>query len=348
VVQLPLGVFLDRYGPRKVQSLLLCIAALGCTAFAMAPDFIGLLAARAIIGVGFSAGLMASYKSSATFVPPARRSLANAAIMAFGGLGVVVATEPTEYLVGWLGWRWTFIVFAGLIVAAAAFIYLAAPRKDVTTEPSPLALQFHQLAAILRMPLFWRLAPLCALTAGAQIGIQTLWAGPWHRDVLGLSRQGVAQHLLWMAISFVGGILAVGFLADRLGRRGVSPMAVMLGCNALFILAQAVIVMEWQALVVPAWLVFAALGQAAILCFPWFAAHAGESLAGRSNAAINFSIFVVAFASQWLVGVIIGLFPPLGLGYEPRAYAWAFGAFLTLQVLALAWYLAAPIGREEA
>ena len=61
--QLPLGVLLDHYGPRKVQAGLLTIAALGCLAFAVAPGFIGLFAARAVIGLGFSAGVMASYKS---------------------------------------------------------------------------------------------------------------------------------------------------------------------------------------------------------------------------------------------------------------------------------------------
>ena len=58
--QLPLGVLLDRYGPRKVQAGLLTVAAIGSAAFAFAPDFLGLFAARAVVGLGFSAGLMAS------------------------------------------------------------------------------------------------------------------------------------------------------------------------------------------------------------------------------------------------------------------------------------------------
>ena len=135
--QLPLGVLLDRYGPRKVQAGLLTLAALGCVAFAFAPGFIGLFAARAVIGLGFSAGLMASYKSSATWVPIERRSLANTAIMSVGAMGVVVATEPTEYLVSLIGWRNAFLVFAGVILLAALFILLAAPRKDTVGAPAP-------------------------------------------------------------------------------------------------------------------------------------------------------------------------------------------------------------------
>jgi MFS family permease len=339
--QLPLGVLLDRYGPRKVQAGLLSVAALGCVGFAFAPDFLGLFAARAVIGLGFSAGLMASYKSSATWVPAERRSLANTAIMSMGALGVVVATEPTEWLVGLIGWRNAFLVFAGLILLAAGFILAAAPRKDTLTTPAPLRQQFGQMIAIMKTPLFWRIAPLLGLTSGVQIGIQTLWAGPWMRDVMGFTREEVARHLLFMAVAFMVGILSVGVIADRLARRGIGPMQVMLGFNLLYFAAQAVIVLRIEGLMFPAWLFVAAFGQVAVLAFPWFAAHIGKELAGRANATINFTMFVAAFASQYLVGLIIGLFPASGTGYSPQGYSWAIGIFLAAQLLAYGWYLAA-------
>ena len=334
--QLPLGVLLDRYGPRRVQAGLLCVAAMGCIGFALAPDFSGLFAARAVIGLGFSAGLMASYKSSATWVPIERRSLANTAIMSMGALGVIVATEPTEFLVSQIGWRPVFVVFSVFILAAAVVILVVAPKADTVGTPAPLKRQFADLIAIMRRPLFWRVAPLLALTSGLQIGIQTLWAGPWLRDCMGLSREEVARHLLWMAVSFMVGILSVGVIADRLGRRGIGPMPVMISFNLLYFLAQAVIVLRLEGLAFPAF------GQAAVLAFPWFAAHIGKDLAGRANATINFTMFVAAFLSQYLVGLVIGWFPATASGYDPRGYSWAIGFFLLLQLAAFAWYLLAP------
>jgi predicted MFS family arabinose efflux permease len=344
--QLPLGVLLDRYGPRLVQAGLLCVAALGCLAFAFAEEFLGLFAARAMIGLGFSAGLMASYKSSATWVPIERRSLANTAIMSFGALGLVVASEPTQHLVSLIGWRNAFVIFAGLILLAALFILAAAPRKDTVGKPAPLRQQFAEMLEILRTPLFWRIAPLLGLTSGVQIGVQTLWAGPWLRDVLGLSREEVGRHLLFMAAAFMVGIFTAGLIADRLGRRGISPMQVMLGFTLLYLAAQVLIVFRVEGLMFPAWLIVAAFGQVAVLAFPWFAARIGPELAGRANASINFSMFVVAFAAQYLVGLIIGLFPASATGYSPEGYSWALGFFLVAQVLALLWYLAASPHKE--
>ena len=97
---------------------------------------------------------------------------------------------------------------------------------------------------ILSLPLYWRLAPFLGLTAGVQIAIQTLWAGPWLRDVLGLGRDEVARHLLWMAVAFMIGILSIGFVVDRLGRRGVSPLTVMLVYLLVYLAAQCVIVLR--------------------------------------------------------------------------------------------------------
>lgn len=337
--QLPLGVLLDRFGPRRVQTGLLLIAAAGCAGFAAAPGFATLFAARAVIGLGFSAGLMASYKASSLWVPLERRSLANAAIMSMGALGLVVATEPTALLADALGWRTVFLIFAGVIVVSSLFVFFAVPEKEDHAPTVSFGQQWRELVSIMKLPLFWRVAPLLGLTAGIPIAYQTLWAGPWFRDVMGLAPLEVARHLFWMAVSFMGGILTVGLIADRLQRRGIGPMTTMLGCLALHTLAQAMIVLQVKALAFPAWLLLSAVGQSAILAFPWFAKQVGEGLSGRANATINFSMFVVAFTVQYAVGLIIGRFAPTPSGYDPQGYVWGFGICLALQVAALLWYL---------
>src|ERR1700694_5203953 len=61
--QLPLGVLLDRYGPRRVQVALLGVAAFGCLLFAFGRNALMLTAARALIGLGFCGGLMGGFKA---------------------------------------------------------------------------------------------------------------------------------------------------------------------------------------------------------------------------------------------------------------------------------------------
>jgi MFS family permease len=338
--QLPLGVLLDRYGPRRVQIGLFCCAAAGSLLFSIGQDVAVLSLARAMIGLGFAGGLMSGFKAVVLWVPPPRRALANACIMSFGALGILVATVPVELAILAVGWRAVFVGLALITLAVAGLILLAVPEQAEGRRES-LAQQIMSVVPIYRDRLFWRLAPLLALTGGTHIAIQTLWAGPWFRDVAGLDRMAVASHLMVVAIAFLIGILSSGVIADWLGRRGIDLLTTMLGFLAIFFVAQVAVVLQLNSLTLPIWFLFGMFGQVAVLAYPWLSSHYGAALSGRTNTAVNLLLFLTAFAVQYAIGAIIDLFPPTATGgYSPEGYRWAFGAFLVLQLLALAWYLA--------
>jgi MFS family permease len=343
--QLPLGVLLDRYGPRRVQTAMLLIAAGGAALFSVGGTATVLAIARGLIGLGFAGGLMSSFKAVVVWVPEARRALANACVMSLGAVGLIVSTAPMEALVASVGWRVAIAGLAAVTALIAATIFVVVPRDIGNGAPAgtPLGDQFRIIATIYRDRGFMRLAPLLGLTAGTHISVQTLWAAPWARDIMGLDRAGVAQHLFWMACAFFVGILTTGAVADWFKRRrGVSELDVMLAFLAAFLAAQAVIVLDpVPALRVPAWLVFGLTGQVAILAFPWLSSHFGAALSGRANTAMNLMIFAAAFVSQWAIGWIIDRFARTAAGgYAPEAFQAAFGIFLALELAALAWYLA--------
>ena len=118
-IQLPLGILLDRYGSRRVEALLLIIAGLGCVGFAIGDNLVELVVARALIGLGVSACLMASFKVLAVWYSPERLPSLNAAVMVAGGLGALAATTPLARVVDVLGWRDMFFVLAGLTTLVA-------------------------------------------------------------------------------------------------------------------------------------------------------------------------------------------------------------------------------------
>ena len=339
--QLPLGVLLDRYGPRRTQAALLACAALGSLLFALADGLTGLTLARALIGLGFAGGLMAGFKAVVLWVPEPRRALANACIMSFGALGILVATVPVELAVQAVGWRSVFVGLATLTLAVAALILLVVPERPAAPSQPGLRPQVDAVLKIYGDRAFWRLAPLLATTAGSHIAIQTLWAGPWFRDVAGYDQLGVAKWLMLLATAFLIGILLTGWVADRLIRRGIDILDVMLGVLALFFLAEFAIVMQWTWLNPVMWTVFGMTGQVAVLAYPWFASHFGTALSGRAHTAINLLLFATAFGVQYAIGEIIDFYgAPTAGGYEPAAYQMGFGLVLALQLVCLVWYLA--------
>ena len=127
-VQLPAGVALDRYGPRRVQSVLLLVAAVGSLLFASADSVAGLMLGRALIGFGVAMSLMAGLKAIVLWVPPARVALANGCMVMLGALGAVTATAPAEMLIAYLGWRGLFLLLTWLCVVSALVIYVVVPE----------------------------------------------------------------------------------------------------------------------------------------------------------------------------------------------------------------------------
>jgi MFS family permease len=126
--QIPLGLLLDRFGPRRVNGTLLVLAAAGALFFAYSDSFVDLVAARALIGLGVSACLMASIQAFILWFPPERMSTMIALAYSMGGLGAITASVPLEIALRVLSWREVFELLAVFTLLLSAVFALAVPE----------------------------------------------------------------------------------------------------------------------------------------------------------------------------------------------------------------------------
>lgn len=344
--QLPLGLLLDRFGSRRVEAALLLFAAAGALLFARAESLAGLVTGRALIGLGVSACLMAAFKAFSTWFPPERLPLANGVQMVSGGIGALTATAPVEAALAFTDWRGIFLLLAGLTLAAAIAIFLMVPEGSGHRSQESLRQQLQGLRTIFTSRAYWRLAPWAILAQAAYLSIQGLWSGPWLRDVAGLDRAAAADLLFLIALAMIAGYLGFGALTDRLSRRGVAPRTVATAGMGSFLLVQLLLLGHWQVATIPLWLLFGLSGTASILPYAVIAQAFPRNLAGRANTALNLPVFIAAFAGQWAIGAIIGLWPEVGGHYHPDGYRAGFGLLLLLQGIAALWFWWG--GRREA
>jgi predicted MFS family arabinose efflux permease len=340
--QLPLGVLLDRFGPRRIESLLLLFAGLGAVVFSRAGSLAGLVAGRALIGFGVSACLMASFKAYVMWFPRRRLPLINGLQMAAGGMGALSATAPVEAMLGIIHWRGIFNLLAALTLVIAAMVFWIVPEKDPGSEHMTLGRQLNGIAQVFTSMTFWRIAPVATLSQAAFLSIHGLWLGPWLRDVAGFGRSRLAGALVLVAIAMMAGFVSLGAAAERLGKSGVPPVVVAVGGMSAFMCMQLVVVIGFAWWAVPVWMLFGYFGTSGIICYAVLSQNFPVHLTGRANTALNLMVFVAAFIAQWAMGAVIEIWPVTARGeYHPAGYQVAFGIMLALQILALIWFFLA-------
>src|SRR5690606_31248641 len=142
LAQLPVGLALDLFGARRVQTVLASIAMVGLVLFAMASTYEGLILSRALTGIGVSAGLIAMLKANSQWFRPDQVAGVTGWCLVVGALGGVMVTVPVEFGLPVLGWRGIFLVLAGLAVAIAATIWIRVPdRPPGTAHPAQRSLR---------------------------------------------------------------------------------------------------------------------------------------------------------------------------------------------------------------
>jgi predicted MFS family arabinose efflux permease len=335
-MQLPLGIWLDRWGSRWVTPGLMWVGVVGAILFAIAPSFVPLAVGRALIGVGMAGVLMGSLKIFSQWFSASRFATISGLLIGIGALGALVAASPLAWLNAAIGWRAVFGIGAVATALVALSIMLWTRNTPANVEwtggqgaPGSLALIFGDIR-------FWRMAPLAFFLAGVLMGFQGLWAGPYLFDVSGLDEFQAGNVLLWMAVGLVAGFVCSGWLADTFGIARVT-----VAMSLLFLFSQFALAARPDLIwVSPIYALFGFAGAINVMV----ATHARQlfplHMTGKAVTAVNLFAIGGTFLLQWWMGLIINAFPVDATGaYPPQAYTAALLFSGIGTTLALLWYL---------
>jgi len=330
-LQLPIGVWLDRYGPRRVQGLLMIGAVLGAVLCASTDNIVLLTMARALIGIGVAGGFLAGLKAITLWFPPERMALANSWFVMFGSLGACLATWPSAWVMAEIGWRGLFLLLASLTaISLLAILVLVPEKKRQQTDAghvNPIS-----ILSIYRDAGFWRLAPLSALSIGSSWALQGLWAAPWFGIVEGIDRHTIVIYLFVMAAALAPSALLLGIAVHRLSRRGISVVSMFGFVTALGMCAELALILQLPLPPILPWLAIAGIGTAMVLSFTILGQMFPSS--GRANAALHVFHLIAAFLVQSGIGFIIELWTPIESQFPAIAYQSAFAVVLAAQFIA--------------
>ncbi|ARV19198.1 hypothetical protein AEP_02271 [Curvibacter sp. AEP1-3] len=336
-MQLPLGRWLDRHGPRKVELAFLGAALAGCIAFAKADGFQGLLLARILCGVGVCACLMAPLTGYRRWYAPEQLMRANSWMLMVGAFGMVASTLPVQWLLPAIGWRGIFLLLAALVAISMAVIAWQVPAwTGQRDSEAPSAKTNTGYSEVWRNPYFRALAPLGFFNYGGLVAMQTLWAGPWMTKVAGYTAAEAATGLFWLNVAMLLAYWVWGMANPWLARKGYAAEILIRRWTPLTFALLAILIIATPAYPVGAAVIFTLYCVATTvvaLAQPAVGMVFRSELAGRALSAYNLVIFAGVFAVQWGIGLLLDAFKAAGLA-EPAAYQSAFGVYGLACVLA--------------
>lgn len=334
-MQIPTGMFLDRFGPRATLSALLLFTTLGAALFAVSQSAYGLIAARVLMGIGCAGIFTGAFYVLNRWVPPERLVTQSGIMNTMASVGGLCATTPLAALVAFIGWResyWIFTVGVVVLLLMVALIIRDVPagQKPPVSKSETAGDVFRGVAEVIRQPGMKRLI-FAGIPLSAQTTLLGAWAAPYLRDVHGLDDIARGNVLLAMAVCSMFGHMIYGFLARALNSiRTVifGGMCVIIGClTALSLLLQPSVF-----LVAGIFCVISISCMYPMMAFTHSRGLVPPHLVGRGLAVANMGIMTAIAVSQMLFGWVVGLFPLDTAGASPEiAYR---AAFATLAVMA--------------
>lgn len=339
IFQIPLGLIVDSWGARKTQIALFLIGAVAIVLFGMSSSVSMLSITRALLGIGMAGSFICAVKAIADRVESDKIPYYTGIILAFGGVGALLATTPAKLFQLEFGWRNLCFVLGALTLLIAVLLFLVNKDNKVGAEGESLSDNIKGLISIYKNEFFWRISPLLIFSLGGFIAMQGLWLGPWFHRVVGLSHLQSANYLLVIAVSMIFGFLSGGLFSKLASRLGFSLATIVVIGIGIHILTQAIIILNILTIHYFIWFIFGYFAQVTLVNYSILAQHFGPKISGRALTAANILVFLFAFLVQYLFGVVVHYWPRITGTDIKDGFKVGLTALVLLEFTALVWYV---------
>jgi len=303
-MQIPVGVLLDRFGPRRLMTIAALVCAGGCVLLAASTSLAAATAGRFLIGASAAFSLVGSMAVAGQWFRADRFAILSGLAMAMGMAGGVFGQAPLRFAVEAADWRTTTLALAagGLALALAAW----ATVRDRWRGGGGLGAALGGLGIVLRHRQTWLIALVGLGTSAPLLAFASLWGVPFLEIAYGLPRVHAATLTSIIFIGWGVGAPAIGWLSDRIGLRKPPLVAgLLLEAAAL----AAVVYVPGLPVPLLACLCFLVgfFGSAQIVCFPLVRENHLPALSGTAIGFVNGMVTGAGALFQPLVGLLLDL-----------------------------------------
>lgn len=340
LMQIPIGLALDRFGPRRTVALLMGVAVIGAVVFATADSMAMAVVGQLLIGVGCAPVFVGTMVAVARWFPPERFATLSSIILACAGAGTLMSSRPFAMAAEWLGWRGAILAAAGLTLLSLMLVALLARGPSHVSESEGRAESVGEmlrgLGAVARTAELWPILPMAFTAYAVFIALRGLWAGPYLAEVFGLPPIARGDVLLVMSLALPAGTLLHAWAERRWHSRRwpvqagswlavACLIALILSGDSSLLLSAAMLTM------------IVACGATYVLIMTQGRQFLPAHQVGRGITLLNFANFLGAAILQQASGLVAQRAADLGQSAS-AVYGWVFAFLAACLALALLVY----------
>jgi MFS family permease len=244
IMQIPAGLLLDKFGPRKTTSVAITISAIGSILFAQANSLVVAEIGRFLIGTGASFAALNCLKLIANWFPAKRFAFMAGLMMTLGMLGAVGGQAPLSAFIEMLGWRSAILIISliGLVLAALFFLVVRdAPPHHANYTFTPKKFNFFtSCKEVFKNPQGWWLSIYSGLAFAPVSVFGGLWGVPFLSQYYNLTQTSAAHNVSLIFIGFAVGAPIFGWYSDLVGKRKsvmvIGTIFALIFCSMVIIL----------------------------------------------------------------------------------------------------------------
>ncbi len=340
LAQIPLGILLDRYDAKFLQTILLIFAATGTAIIADAQSFVSLFMGRCLTGLGLSGSLLAAYKIYQLNLSEKQQGNYSFKTLSVGILGAIFCSAPLEALLSVWEWRQIVKLISYSLFLSAMLILVFSPRVSMRRRKlikNPVrdfwVDLLRGLKKVSQNHIFWKCIPFAIITYGGSLAIQSLWLGVWLETIEGFDKATSAQLISMYSLGMFAFAWFISVVLSRQEKWHWDEERILQWTIIFFLLFSFLCSLSIPGVSLFVWLLFYATSSACTLSFLLVSNALPKRYKGRAMTSYNAFVYGGAFLLQWLMGVFADIFFSLGYS-ETQSLRLVFLFWVLLQAFA--------------
>lgn len=305
-MNLPLGIMLDRYGPRKVMTICILLTVIGLLPILLTTHWAYPIIGRFLIGIGSSAAILGAFKIIRMTFSVSQFTRMLSLSVSIGLLGAIYGGAPVSYLSQNIGYQNVIIIFAALGLVLAIATYIIVPEMEAEHTTSVMA----DIKEVLGNGRVICTCIFAGLMVGPLEGFADVWGAAFLKQVYGFNNNMSSSLPSMIFVGMCFGAPVLNLFAEKTNYLAIITAAGIIMAGSFFVMLTGVLGTSMMGIL---FIIIGVCCAYQILAIYKASTYVSENVAGLTTAITNMIIMFFGYIFHTLIGYIVHFMGGMGV-----------------------------------